>query len=261
MVDRQVRPAGRYVLYWMTAARRTRWSFALQHACLHADALGLPLVVFEPLGLNHRWASARFHQFVIEGMRDNAARCAAAGVAYVPWVETGRGEGRGVLAELAGDAALVVTDDTPIPTVRNFVRRAAEWLPARLEAVDGNGVLPLDQPGRTFTMAVHFRRHLQKSIRAHLGHPPVPDPLAQIERPPFVLGPRPSWRPTDLDAVDLDPLPIDHAVVPVAYPGGAKAGEAVLAEFIAHRLHRYGTDRNRVDDSAASGLSPYLHFG
>ena len=36
---------GDYVLYWMVACRRPRWSFALQHAAARAAELDKPLVV------------------------------------------------------------------------------------------------------------------------------------------------------------------------------------------------------------------------
>ena len=39
---------GKYVLYWMVAARRPRWSFALQHAAARAEELGQPLVILVP---------------------------------------------------------------------------------------------------------------------------------------------------------------------------------------------------------------------
>ncbi|HET9622867.1 MAG TPA: hypothetical protein VFP84_15945 [Kofleriaceae bacterium] len=35
----------------------------------------------------------------------------------------------------------------------------------------------------------------------------------------------------------------------------------MLDDFIAHKLARYGDGHNHPDDDAASGLSPYLHFG
>ena len=74
-------PSGDYVLYWMIAARRTSWNFALDRAREHADALGKPIVVFEALRADYPWACERFHQFVADGMRDNlprvpVARCA-----------------------------------------------------------------------------------------------------------------------------------------------------------------------------------------
>ena len=76
-----VRDDGRYVLYWMTAARRTTWNFALQRAVDWAMHLERPLVVFEPLRCGYRWACDRFHAFVVQGMADNAAACARAGTA------------------------------------------------------------------------------------------------------------------------------------------------------------------------------------
>jgi deoxyribodipyrimidine photo-lyase len=40
---------GDYVLYWMTAFRRTTYNFALQRAVEQANELGKPLLVFEAL--------------------------------------------------------------------------------------------------------------------------------------------------------------------------------------------------------------------
>ncbi len=47
--DAPIRPDRGYVLYWMIAARRTRYNFALDRAVAHARELRRPLVVFEPL--------------------------------------------------------------------------------------------------------------------------------------------------------------------------------------------------------------------
>ena len=84
-----VAPNGAYVLYWMIAARRTTWSFALDHAVAVAKQLDRPLVVFEPLRAGYPWACDRFHAFVMQGMEDNAKRGAARGVTYLPYVEPG----------------------------------------------------------------------------------------------------------------------------------------------------------------------------
>ncbi|HVY47411.1 MAG TPA: deoxyribodipyrimidine photolyase, partial [Minicystis sp.] len=95
--DRAIDPRGDYVLYWMTAFRRTRHNFALDRAVERARELGKPLVVLEALRLDYPWASARLHRFVIDGMADQAARFARAGVAYHPYVEPSRGAGKGLL--------------------------------------------------------------------------------------------------------------------------------------------------------------------
>src|SRR5262249_15096429 len=78
---------GRYVLYWMIAARRTGWSFALDHAIARAVELGRPLVVLEALRAGYRWASDRMHAFVLHGMADNARAFGDAGITYLPYVE------------------------------------------------------------------------------------------------------------------------------------------------------------------------------
>ena len=52
-----------------------------------------------------------------------------------------------------------------------------------------------------------------------------------------------------------------HDVAPVALHGGATSGRRRLKRFLDERLAHYGDNRNDVDVSATSGLSPYLHFG
>jgi len=43
--------------------------------------------------------------------------------------------------------------------------------------------------------------------------------------------------------------------------GGARAAEQALSLFLARKLSLYPEERNHPDSDAASGLSPYLHFG
>ena len=46
-----VAPSGDYVLYWMTAFRRTHWNFSLQRAVDWSKELNRPLLIFEALRL------------------------------------------------------------------------------------------------------------------------------------------------------------------------------------------------------------------
>ena len=103
--DGAVRPAAKYVLYWMIANRRVTHNFALDRAIEHCRELKKPLVIFEALRCGYEWASDRMHRFVIDGMADNAAACGKAGVTYFPYVEPKAGEGHGLLEALARDAA------------------------------------------------------------------------------------------------------------------------------------------------------------
>lgn len=257
-----VRPERGHVLYWMIAARRTHWNFALQRAVETASRLGRSLIVLEALRCDYRWASERLHRFVLDGMSDNAARFSAAGVAYYPYVEPRAGEGKGLLAALAADACVVVTDEYPCFFLPRMVEAAGRELNVRLETVDGNGLLPIADAPQDFPTAYAFRRHLQKRLPAHLLPLPEADPLAMptLARdaaiPPEIAARWPSASGA------LHALPIDHEVAAVPdLRGGERAGAAAVEAFVDRKLAAYGADRNEPDLDATSRLSPYLHFG
>ena len=260
--DAPLRPERGYVLYWMIAARRTRWNFGLDHAVDAAVRMGKRLVVLEALRCDYPYASERLHRFVLDGMSDNAVRFAAARIAYLSYVEPRVGAGKGLLRQLASDACLVVTDQFPCFFLPRMVEAAARTLDVRLDAVDSNGLLPMSDAEQTFPTAYAFRRHLQKRLPAHFADFPEADPLtddALIRGAALPSGVAARWASAG-EAVAS--LPIDHDVVPPAgVRGGATAGTAMLEEFVDRKLARYGEDRNEPEKNATSRLSPYLHFG
>lgn len=99
--DAPLRRGGDHVLYWMIAARRPSFSFALDRAVEHARALGKPVLVLEALRVGYPHASDRLHRFVIDGMAENARAFEAAGIAYHPYVEPAAGHGKGLVEALA----------------------------------------------------------------------------------------------------------------------------------------------------------------
>jgi len=264
-----LRPDGEFVLYWMVAARRTRWNWALERAVELARELDRPLVVLEALRCDYPWASDRLHRFALDGMRDNARELGERGVLYHPYVEPRPGAGRGLLATLCARACVVVTDEFPCFFLPEMVQAAARRSEVRLEVVDSNGLLPLRAAERCFTSAHSFRVHLQKELLPHLARRPRPNPLARVSlrrmpRLPADIARRwPAASPGLLEGRggELGELPIDHAVAPVTWHGGAAQGERVLGRFLERRLARYGEHRNDLVEEVASGLSPYLHWG
>lgn len=262
--DHPIREDGRYVVYWMIAQRRTRWNFGLQQAVHHARRLGKPLVVVEALSASYRWASDRFHAFVIDGMRDNRDTLGSSRVTYHPYVEPKAGAGDGLHAALAKEACLYVTDHWPCFHLPHWVRKVAGAIDCRMETVDSCGILPVAATDKAYARAFDFRRHVHREAFEALQDVPLESPL---EGPGLeeldALPPRVTerWPATDLDALDLADLPIDHDVQPVdGVTGGETAGRAVLDRFIDERLARY-TERNHPDEEVASGLSPWLHWG
>ena len=64
--DVPVQTDGDYVLYWMTAFRRTGWNFSLQRAVEWAVKLQKPLVVLEAIRCDYPLACDRFHAVILE---------------------------------------------------------------------------------------------------------------------------------------------------------------------------------------------------
>lgn len=259
-----IRASGAYVLYWMTAARRTTWSYGLQHAVYRSIELGKPLLVFEPLRVDAPWSCERVHRFVVQGMADNHRRLAEYGITYFPYVEPEPGAGRGLLAALSESAALVVTDQYPshfLPRMLDAVM--ARW-PVAVEAVDGLGAVPLDAPERDFTVAHSFRRWLQKSLPG-LWEPPLADPLDRrvggAVVPDSVMRRWPAFgkgRPQG-----DEPLPAVLTGTPGAVDqrGGERQARQDWKDFLATRFSDYPEDRSHPDDACQTHLSPALHFG
>ena len=267
--DRPVSGTGGYVLYWMVTARRTRFNFALQHAVRRSLELGRPLLVLESLRCDYPWASERFHRFILQGMADNRIRFGRAGVAYYPYVERKPGEGKGLLAALASRACCVVTDEFPCFMIPAMTAAGAKQAPVRMEAVDGNGLLPIHEAGQPFPTAYAFRRFLQRDLPSHLEEFPEPDPLAgysSLVEPDLPDIVRARWPMAGQDLLACRPealrtVDVDRSVPAVDLPGGERAAGDLMNRFVRERLEGYDTGRNDTAVHGSSGLSPYLHFG
>jgi deoxyribodipyrimidine photo-lyase len=264
-----VREKGDYVLYWMTAFRRTRWNFSLQEAVDWSGQLEKPLVVFEALRAGYPWACDRFHRFVIDGMADNAESLKKFGVTYYPYLEPSPDAGKGLLASLAEKACLVITDDFPAFFLPRMTDSASQKIPVCIEKVDSNGLLPLKAADRVFAAARFFRAFLQKELPSHLAQMPDAEPLKDLK----LTTPGPSlkdalkrWPAASSEILRGDPealaeFPVDHSVAAVEGRGGAYEASKRMKRFLGQKLSAYEENRSHPDEDGTSGLSPYLHFG
>ncbi len=257
--DAPIRGDRDYVLHWMTGVRRIDSNFAIDRAAEHAKELGKPLLVFEALRAGYRWASDRLHAFAIAGMRDNEARLKDTAAGYFCYLEPRHGEGEGLLEALAKRACVVTTDDVPTFFLPAMVNAAGEKLDVRLEAIDGNGLLPMRSAPKAFERAMDFRRYMQKTVAAELAHRPLAEPLRQLK--PFKALPKGLGRWRHGYDLPLGEIAIDHTVPVAELEGGSKRGHEVAKHFVRKKLGNYAEGRNHPDDDAASGLSPYLHWG
>jgi deoxyribodipyrimidine photo-lyase len=268
---RDCNPDGKFVLYWMTAYRRTEGNFALQQARDRAISLQCPLLVMEGLRCDYPWASDRFHRFVIEGMRDNNAAFEKTGVAYFPYVEPSLGAGRGMLLELSKQACVVVADDFPCFFHPGMYHRIADKIPCRFELVDSNCLMPLAIADKTFTVAHSYRRWMQKTLPTELEQCPETNPLSAAalkNLKPFKIVDKQiltRWPAANMDKLlttnGLASLPIDHQVQAVPDVGGPRAAKKLLDRFVRSKLSKYEHDRNEPDENGSTELSPHFHFG
>jgi deoxyribodipyrimidine photo-lyase len=250
--DRPLQPSRDYVLYWMVALRRRADNFALQHAAARARELDKPLLVLEALRSDYPYQSERISRFVLDGMADNERDFAAGPALYYPYLEPEPGAGKGLVEALAARAAAVVTDDYPCFFIPRMQAAVAPRLDVRLEAVDGNGILPLRTAAKTYLRAFDFRRFVQRELPGQLAMQAKPDPLSGLALP--VLRQLPS-------AIVRRWPGADRNGSAGRSRGGAAAALERAQSFVSERLPRYDEARNHPDEQASSGLSPYLHFG
>lgn len=264
--DRPADASRAYVLYWMIAARRSSWNYALDRALDWGEELKRPIVVFEALRADYPFASDRLHAFVLAGMRDNAAAFAQPGIAYLPYVEPRADAGKGLLAALASHACVVVADEFPCSFLPKMVAAAGARIDARLEVVDSNGLLPIRAAARAYPSAASFRRVVQRLLPVHLVAAPRASPFAgrQLPRAPALRAVRERWPAATarvLAGATTGDLPIDHRVAPVQGAGGSGAARRILADFVGSRVTAYDRQQRHPDLDGTSRLSPYLHFG
>jgi deoxyribodipyrimidine photo-lyase len=266
-----INPSRSFVLYWMTAFRRTQSNFALQRAVEIAQQIQKPLVILEALRCNYRWASHRFHQFVLDGMVDNAKNTQRSNALYVAYVEPESGNGSGLIEHFSSHAAVVVSDDFPCFFHPAMYERFASRLTCSVELVDSNTILPMRAMDRTFSVAHSYRRAMQKEIAQGLPQFPEANPLNNLvvpklkSLPPSLLQHWPLWVGEDaskkISNLSLDALPIDKEVASTGEKGGPIQGALVVNRFFTSRLSNYSEARNEPEQAGSSWLSPYLHFG
>ncbi|APG28359.1 deoxyribodipyrimidine photolyase [Syntrophotalea acetylenivorans] len=267
--DLPIQDRGRYVLYWMRAARRPFWNFSLQHAVQRAIELQRPLLIVETLACDEPCANLRHHHFALDGMADNARQFADKSVAYHPFVEQQPGQIGALLTQIGQETCLLVTDEHPLLEQRQQLSALAKALPICIEVIDGNGILPLRATDRDFTTAYSFRRFLQRQLAGHLLTMPLADPLRetrlpQLKKKPEILSKPESTFSDNLlkgQHNSLYQLPIDQQVQPVKQSGGYQAAEVLFERFLAEGLPRYVEQRNQPEREITSGLSAHLRWG
>ncbi|QLA13654.1 deoxyribodipyrimidine photo-lyase [Desulfolutivibrio sulfodismutans] len=246
-------PGGRGpVVYWMSRDQRVGDNWALLHAFALSVSHRRPLHVVFCLADGFLGAGLRQYAFMLAGLREVAAGCAARGIRF----ELLRGDpGEGVAAYCRGVAAgAVVTDFDPMRVKGGWKRAVTAAVDADVYETDAHNVVPC-------RVASGKREYGARTLRPKIGRL-LPEYLEDFpELPEHPYGERGLGGELDVAAV-LAGLGADGGVPPVAdiLPGERAAG-AALRDFVEKRLPGYAQGRNDPNTGMVSGLSPYFHFG
>ena len=238
----------------MQHSQRAQENPALERAVSHANDLDLPLLVLFVVDPSYPEANARHYTFMLEGLKETMADIRSRGAHMALRL----GHPPDVAAEVARDAAVVVTD-------RGYLRHLAEWrialgkaAPCTVETVEGDVLVPVEEASQKRETAARTIRPKLMRAASEYAERPTESRLARRARglksdDDVELGSIPRF---------IETLGCDTSVGPVdGWKGGTKAARARLKAFVEDGLAAYGEGRADIVDRNVSGLSPYLHFG
>jgi deoxyribodipyrimidine photo-lyase len=162
---------------------------------------------------------------------------------------------------------VVISDEYPAFIQPGFNKQLEQVLKVPFSTVDSCGMIPLAITDKAPYSAYLFRKVVQKNFRESWANMPLQDPLSDLKIKSVQLDAAitESWpevtAASDWKNVSTSAFFIDHNVGALSYAGDRATGLGRLDAFITNTLSRYGTERNDPDKSAASGMSPFLHFG
>jgi photolyase PhrII len=261
--DHSIKTNASFVLYWMHHAVRGHENPALDTALYIANRLRIPVLVYQGLGGYHPYNSDRHHTFIMQGAKDVQAELGRRGVAYA--FHLGRNPANpSPLISLARRAALLVTEEFPVPPFVTWRRRLVTATDTPFLTVDCSCIVPMQSLRKSFARAFQFRKQTQSAYASRISQS-WQDVKPEVEPCRAELG----FRPVALGRADIATLcsqcAIDHSVGPVPHtPGGSRAGYARWQRFKTQGLKDYARLRNDPlvrFPRGVSHLSAYIHHG
>ena len=244
---------GRYVLYWMQAAQRSEYNYALEYAIGQGNQANLPVVVLFCLVDGYPEANLRHYHFMLQGLLETQQALAARGVQMVVF----HGSPEIGVPQYAEEAAQVVVDAGHLRIQRQWRLAVASALSCSLTEVETSLIVPLEVVSdKENYSAGTLRPRIQRQLETYLV------PLRHIRPKRTSIGM--TFKSADITDLDkaLGQLVLDRSVSPAPdFVGGTGAAKKRLRHFLAHKINRFTDLRNDPSQNYTSGLSPYLHFG
>ena len=156
--------AGRYVLYFLQQANRSRFNPALELAIEEANRLGLPVVAcFGLLDGSNGFpeANARHYAFLLEGLADAARGLAERGIGFV----LRKASPAEIALDLSREAALLVLDRGYLAIQKRWYGEIVAAVETRIVQVEGDVVVPVEVVSGKHEYAA---RTLRPKLHKHL---------------------------------------------------------------------------------------------
>ena len=256
--DKSPNNDGKYVLYWMQMFKRTTHNHALNFAIREANERKVPLVVYEGLKYYYPWANDRIHTFILEGVEEKRIEFEKLGIKYLFYLQQDESSPKNVVAEIAKDVCLIVTDDFPCFIIPKHNQRIAERAAIPVYVVDSNGVIPLSKFEKEEYAAYTIRPKIKRMLPDYLQFEKDEKVVVRADNLEVNC---PDTKVENIAEL-VKECAIDHSVkTSPIYHGGSANAHKRLKHFIKNIFPDYANNRNESSVDGSSRLSPYLHFG
>jgi len=199
--------------------KRIGYNHALTWSIRKANELKLPLVVYEGLKYYYPWANDRLHTFILEGVEEKRRGFDELGIRYIFYLQKDRSSPKRIVARLAKDAALIVTDDYPCFIIPEHNKRIASRAKVPVQVVDSNGIIPMSKSDKEEYAAYTIRPKISKLLPDYLKS--FPDEKIQIESGDLEVDCPDTLITADNIVQLVSECDIDHSVKPSQlYHGG-----------------------------------------
>lgn len=263
---------GKYILYWMSRAKRVHDNPGLFYAITLANQHKLPLLFLFVVSDEFPDANQKHYQFILEGIKELTEEPGMQKIRFV--IALGRMVD--IVTKLAKDALIVVSDTVYLRITRWASKSIAEKISCPMYAVEGDVLFPVHQvASKSAYGAQIIRRSIYKMLPfAELDVYPFPEVETVFSYQTEI-----SLQNTisDMSVVSFEELKESSLLLlklqkelgkydpsvgsATPYKGGYSKALQHLRTFIEERLEIFQTGRNNPALDCQSNLSPYLHFG
>lgn len=240
------------MVYIMSRDQRIDDNHALLLAQQSALSSELPLVIAFNLSTKVGVRSREHYKFMLDGLRQVAAKAADLGIAFVLRSGGASEEMVRLLKEIQPKE--VFFDFSPLRGSRATQKKIAESAECRCSVVDTHNIVPAWLISDKEEFAAHtFRPKIHRNLADWLVEP------ASIVQHPYKTDKERcciSWE----DAQNIVNKVQKSGIKPTVR-SDETAAVSTLDDYIANKLDAYAVNRNDPNLDAQSNLSPYLHFG